>query len=136
MYNKTSTDNLATQIYDDFCLKLETDDLFTNINISNYCDKSYIDYLDNEMFTQFLNTYTKAALDSLLANINLSDYCNKTEMNLIVSNVDLGNYYTKTEIDDIGNESSTLILNTYTKTEVDTLLISSSSQSFFSHVTY
>ena len=37
-------------------------------------------------------------------------------------NIDLSNYYTKPEIDDTGNELSTLLLNTYTKTEVDTQL--------------
>ena len=37
-------------------------------------------------------------------------------------NIDLIDYYTKSEIDDIGNELPTLILNTYTKTEVDTQL--------------
>ena len=130
IYNITSTDNLITQVCDDFYLKLEIGDSFTNINFSNYYDKSYIDYLDNEISTQFLNTYTKAELDSLLANINLSDYCTKAEMDLILSNIDLSNYYTKTEIDDIDNELPTLILNTYTKTEVDTLLFNSSSQSF------
>ena len=96
IYNKTSTDNLITQIYGDFYLKLEIDDLFTNINISNYYDKSYIDYLGNAISTQFLNTYIKTDLYSLLANINLSGYYNKTEMDLIVSNIDLSNYYTKT----------------------------------------
>ena len=130
IYNKTSTDNLITQIYGEFYLKLEIDDLFTNTNISNYYDKSYIDYLDNEISTQFLNTYTKAELDSLLANINLSGYYDKTEMDVIVSNIDLSNYYTKTEIDDIDNELPTLILNTCTKTQADTLLFNSSSQSF------
>ena len=89
---------------------MEIDDLFTNINISNYYDKSYIDYLDNEISTQFLNTYTKTDLDSLLANIYLSDYYNKSEMGLIVPNIDLSNYYTKTEIGDIDNGLSTLLL--------------------------
>jgi len=59
-------------MYDDFYLKLEIDDLFTNINISNYYDKSYIDYLDNEISTQFLSTYTKTEVDALLLNTNLT----------------------------------------------------------------
>ena len=130
IYIKTSTDNLITQIYDDFYLELEIDGLFANINISNYYDNSYIDYMDNEISTPFLNTYTKAELDSLLSNINLSDYYNRTEMDLIVSNIELSNYYTGAEIGAIDNELSNLILNTYTKTEVDTLLLNSSSQAF------
>ena len=89
-----------------FYLKLEIDGLFTNINISNYYDKSYIDCLDNEISKQFLDTYIKTELDSLLANINLSDCYNKTEMGLIVSNIDLSNYYTKTEINDLDNALS------------------------------
>ena len=36
--------------------------------------------------------------------------------------MDLNNYYTKSEVDDIGNELFTIILNTYTKNEVDTLV--------------
>ena len=43
-------------------------------------------------------------------------------MDFIVSYIDSNNYYTKTEIHDLGNELSTLILNTYTKTEIDTQL--------------
>ena len=35
-------------------------------------------------------------------------------------NIDLINYYTKTEIDDLGNELPTLVLNTYNKTEIYT----------------
>ena len=72
IYNKTSTDNLITQIYDDVYLKLEIDDLFTNINISNYYDKAYIDLLDNEISTQFLNTYNKTEVDALLTITNLT----------------------------------------------------------------
>jgi len=72
IYNKTSTDNLITQIYDDVYLKLEIDDLFTNINISNYYDKAYIDFLDNEISTQFLNTYNKTEVDALLTITNLT----------------------------------------------------------------
>ena len=121
--NKTFTDNLITQIYDDFYLKLKIDGLFSNINISNYYDKSYIDYLNHELPTQFLNTYTKTEVDSLLATINLADYYNKTEMDLIVPNIDLINYYTKTEVDDIDNELSTLILNTCTKTDIDDMVL-------------
>ena len=140
IYNKTSTGNIITQTHDDFYLKLEIGDLFANNNISNYYGKSYIHYLDNEIFTQFLNTYTKAELDSLFANIYLSDYYNKADMYLTVSNIYIyiyiSNCYTKTEIDDIDNELSTLVLNTYTKSEVDTLLFNSSSQCFFSHITY
>ena len=60
--NKASTNNSITQIYNDFYIKLEID-LFTNINISNYYDQSYTDYLDNETSTQFLNTYTKTELN-------------------------------------------------------------------------
>ena len=36
IYNEASTDNNITQIYNDFYLKLEIGDLFTNVNISNY----------------------------------------------------------------------------------------------------
>ena len=36
--------------------------------------------------------------------------------------LDIPNFYNKTEIDAIGDELSSLILNTYTKTEVDNLL--------------
>ena len=72
IYNKTSTDNLITQIYDDVYLKLEIDDLFTNINISSYYDKAYIDFLDNEISAQFLSTYTKTEVDALLTITNLT----------------------------------------------------------------
>ena len=72
IYNKTSTDNLITQTYDDFYLKLEMDDLLTNMNISNYYDKTYIDYLDNGISTQFLSTYTKTEVDALLQVTNLT----------------------------------------------------------------
>ena len=41
---------------------------------------------------------------------------------ILFSNIDVGSYYNKSEIDDIGNELSTLTLNTYTKTEIDTQL--------------
>ena len=67
IYNKTSTDNFITQIYYEFYLKLEID-LFTNINISNYYNKSYIDYSDNEISTQFLNTYSKTEIDAALTS--------------------------------------------------------------------
>ena len=73
IYSKTSTGNLITQIYDDFYLKLGIDDLFTNINISNYYDKAYIDYLDNEISTQFLNTYIKAEIDAALTSYTGSE---------------------------------------------------------------
>ena len=72
IYNKTSTGNLITQIYDDVYLKLEIDGLFTNTNISNYYDKAYIDFLDNEIYTQFLNSYTKTEVDALLTITNLT----------------------------------------------------------------
>ena len=60
-------------MYDDFYLKLEIDDLFTNINISNYYDKPCIDYLDNEISTQFLNTYTKTEIDAVLTSYTGSE---------------------------------------------------------------
>ena len=56
-----------------FYLKLEIDGLFTNIDISNYYDKLYIDYLDNEISTQFLNTYTKAEIDAVLTSYTGSE---------------------------------------------------------------
>ena len=73
IYNKTSTDDIITQIYDDFYLKLEIDDLFTNINISNYYDKSYIDYSDNEISTKFLNTYTNTETDAVITTYTGSE---------------------------------------------------------------
>ena len=46
--------------------------IYSQILISNYYDKPYIDYLDNEISTQFLNTYTKTEVDALLSITNLT----------------------------------------------------------------
>ena len=83
-------------------LKTKIDTLISDIDLSNY--------------------YTKAEIDTLFPNTDFSNYYTKTEIDTLFSNIDLSNYYTKSEVSDIGNEISTLILNTYTKTEVDTLL--------------
>ena len=88
------------------------------ITIFNSLDKSVEFFGDLDI----PNHYNKTELNSLLSNINPSDDYNKTEMDFIVSYIDSNNYYTKTEIHDLGNELSTLILNTYTKTEIDTQL--------------
>ena len=68
------------------------------------------------------DTYIKTEIDTFISNMDLSNYYIKAEVDTLFSNIDLSSYYTKSGVDDIGNELSTLILNTYTKTEVDTLL--------------
>ena len=51
-----------------------------------------------------------------------TNYYDKVATDSLFSNIGLSNYYSKIEVDDIGNELSTLILNTYTKTESDSQL--------------
>ena len=49
-------------------------------------------------------------------------YYDKVATGSLFSNIDLSSYFSKIEVDDIGNELSTLTLNAYTKTEIDTQL--------------
>ena len=65
------------------------------------------------------NFYNKSSIDTLISNI-YDDVYIKTEIDTLFSNIDSSTYYTKNEVDDIGNELSTLILNTYNKSEIDT----------------
>ena len=131
IYNKTSTDNLITQIYDDMYLKPEIDTLFSNIDLSNYYNKIEIDDLDNELSTLILNTYDKSEIDTFLTNYYNIGYLN-TQFDL---KANVLNTYTKSDVDDIINlldipsisnainnlgSIITDVSNTrYTKTEVD-----------------
>ena len=67
--------------------KVATDSLFPNIDLSNYCSKTGVDDIDNELSTLMLNTYTKTEIDTLL-------YTNYTSLSFTVDNFD-----SKTEID-------------------------------------
>ena len=80
--------------------------------------------------------YKKAYVDILITGIYNYIYI-QTETDTLFSNIDLGNYYTKSDVDGIGNELSTLVLNTYTKTETDNLLYANyPSLTFISDTSY
>ena len=66
------------------------------------------------------NIFSKAKMSIILDtyyNIteNQANYYDKVSTDSLFSDTDLSNYYTKAEIDDLGNELSTLLLNTYTR---------------------
>ena len=93
--------------------------LFGDLDIPNFYNKASVDILIADIYD---DTYIKTEIDTLFSNIGLSNYYIKSKIDTLFSNIDLSNYCNKYEIDDIGNELSTLILNTYIKTEVDTQL--------------
>ena len=57
-YNKSSIDNLISNIYNDGYIKPKLDSLIANINSSKYYNKAEINDTDTDLSTLFLNTYT------------------------------------------------------------------------------
>ena len=66
--------------------------------------------------------YNESSIDTLIPNI-CNDICIKTEIDTLFSNIDSSNYYTKAEIGDLGNELSTLFLNTYSTSDIYTFCL-------------
>ena len=73
-------------------------------------------YVDIEIAGIYNDTYIKTEIGTLIPHTDLSNYRIKANIGTLFPNIDLSNYYTKTEVYDIGNELSTLVLNTHTKT--------------------
>ena len=112
MYNKTSVYILIADMYNDTYTKTDIDS-----TLSGYTNST-------DLHNGFYHKAKMSIISDTYYNITdiQANYYDKVAIDSLFSNIDLSNYYSKFEIGDIGNELSTLIVNTYTKTEIDTLL--------------
>ena len=96
-----------------YSIRTEIYTLFSNIVLSNYCTKSEVDDIDNELPTLIWNTYTKTEVVTILYN-------NYPTLSFIVDN-----FYSKTEIDSALSDYTTsaqLHTGFYTKSKTNLLL--------------
>ena len=87
LYDKSSTDTLISNIYDDVYIKTEIGTLFSNIDLNNYYTKTEIDDLDNDLSTLILNTYNNSETDTCLTNYyNMESINTQFDLNATGSN--------------------------------------------------
>ena len=106
-------------------------EFFGNLDTPNFCNKTEVGAIDDELSALILNTYTKPEVEALIPNMNLIDYYTKTEIDTSLSDYSTishfqDNYMTSLSITQalMNNYASItfIIDNFYSKIEIDTTL--------------